>query len=121
MEEAAGQKAYEISNVARVLQLNLWQGDKEKSPVPNFRMQPMAEGLVILSPEKDIFSPVEDRDLINEAVNGLFDFKADNKQLKWFPGCQIRLVCSLEPFFPAGTGNKLGTQCGASQRQRERS
>ena len=97
MEEAAGQKAYEISNVARVLQLNLWQGDKEKSPVPNFRMQPMVEGLVILSPEKDIFSPVEDRDLINEAVNGLFDFKADNKQLKWFRDAKFGLFVHWNP------------------------
>ena len=47
MEEAGGQKAYEIGNAARALKLNLWLGDKEKAPVPNFRLQPMAEGLVV--------------------------------------------------------------------------
>lgn len=40
MEEAAGQKAYEISNVARVLQLNLWQGDKENLPYRTFACNP---------------------------------------------------------------------------------
>mgnify|MGYP000791755801 CR=1 FL=1 len=84
MEEAGGQKAYEIGNAARALKLNLWQGDKEKAPVPNFRLQPMAEGLVIFTPEKDIFSPVRDRDLVNEAINRLFDFKANDEQIQWF-------------------------------------
>ena len=97
MEEAGGQKAYEIGNVAKALKLHLWLGDKEKAPVPNFRMQPMAEGLVILSPEKDVFSPVTDRDLINETVNQLFDFKANDKQLKWFRDAKFGLFVHWNP------------------------
>lgn len=97
MEEAGGRKAYEIGNVARVLKLHLWLGDKEKAPVQNFRMQPMAEGLVVLSPEKNVFSPVTDRDLINEAVNRLFDFKASDQQLKWFRDAKFGLFVHWNP------------------------
>lgn len=97
MEEAGGQKAYEIGNVARALKLNLWLGDKEKAPVPSFRMQPMAEGLVIFSPEKDVFSPVKDRDLINEAINQLFDFKANAEQLKWFRDSKFGMFLHWNP------------------------
>lgn len=60
-------------------------------------MQPMAEGLVVLSPEKNVFSPVADRDLINEAVNRLFDFKASDEQLKWFRDAKFGLFVHWNP------------------------
>lgn len=97
MEEAGGQKAYELENAARALNLRPWLGDKEKAPVPSFRMQPMAEGLVVLSPEKNVFSPVRDRDLINEAVNQLFDFKAGDEQLQWFRNAKFGMFLHWNP------------------------
>ena len=97
MEEAGGQKAYEIGNAARALKLNLWLGDKEKAPVPNFRLQPMAEGLVVFTPEKNIFSPVKDRDLVNEAINRLFDFKANEEQLQWFRDAKFGMFIHWNP------------------------
>ncbi|MFR2287443.1 MAG: alpha-L-fucosidase, partial [Akkermansia sp.] len=86
-----------IGNAARALKLNLWQGDKEKAPVPNFRLQPMAEGLVIFTPEKDIFSPVRDRDLVNEAINRLFDFKANDEQIQWFRDAKFGMFIHWNP------------------------
>lgn len=97
MEEAGGQKAYELGNAARALKLNLWLGDENRAPVDNFRMQPMAEGLVILTPEKNVFSPVKDRDLINEAVNQLFDFKAGEEQLQWFRNAKFGMFLHWNP------------------------
>lgn len=82
MEEAGGQKAYEIGAIARELNMHLWLGDEHKAPTPNFRLAHMGEGLVVFSPSKEVFSPVADRDLINEAVNQLFDYKANDEQLK---------------------------------------
>lgn len=97
MEEAGGQKAWELGNAAKALNLRVWLGDEHRAPVQSFRMQPMAEGLVILAPEKDVFSPVRDRDLINEAVNRLFDFKASEEQLQWFRNAKFGMFLHWNP------------------------
>lgn len=97
MEEAGGQKAYEIGNVAKALNMQLWEGDKKNSPIPSFRMRHMGEGLVVFSPEKDVFTPVKDRDLVNEAVNQLFDFKANDEQLQWFRDAKFGMFLHWNP------------------------
>lgn len=97
MEEAGGQKAYEIGAIARELNMHLWLGDEHKAPTPNFRLAHMGEGLVVFSPSKEVFSPVADRDLINEAVNQLFDYKANDEQLKWFRDAKFGLFLHWNP------------------------
>lgn len=97
MEEAGGQKAYEIGAVAKELKMNLWLGDEHKAPVLNFRLAHMGEGLVVFTPSKELFSPVADRDLINEAVNQLYDCKANDEQLKWFRDAKFGLFLHWNP------------------------
>lgn len=97
MEEAGGQKAYEINNVAQALGLKLWLADKHPAPVANFRLQPMAEGFAVFSPSEKPFDTVADRDLINEAVNGLFDMKASDEQLQWFRDAKFGMFLHWNP------------------------
>ncbi len=97
VKEIGGRKVCDVEDVARQLKFNLWLGDEHQAPVPNFRLQHMGEGLVVLSPGKEPFSPVADRDLINEAVNQLFDLRANEEQLRWFRDAKFGLFLHWNP------------------------
>ena len=57
----------------------------------------MAEGLVIFT-RRRTSSPGQDRDLVNEAINRLFDFKANDEQIQWFR--DAILACSSTGTLP---------------------
>ncbi len=81
---ASGKKLCSLDTAARLMKCHAWIGDEHQSPIANFRMAHMGEGLVVLSPEANPFQAVADRDLINEACNQLVDFQANERQMKWF-------------------------------------
>lgn len=92
-----GGKMCEIEKLASLMNFQLWEGNKNQSPMDNFRLAHMGEGLVILSPIEDIFVAVKDRDLINEATNQLFDFLATKQQMQWFRDAKFGMFLHWDP------------------------
>ncbi|SEH84577.1 alpha-l-fucosidase [Akkermansia glycaniphila] len=97
VKRVAGKKVCGLATAARLLQLKVWLADEHQSPVPNFRMAHMGEGLVVLSPKDEVFMPVRDRDLVNEACNGLFDMKANDRQLQWLRDSKFGMFIHWNP------------------------
>ena len=82
--EADGEVYYDLKAAVRDLGKEYWSGDENQSELENFQMEHLGQGLVVISDTKDIFQPVQDRDLINEACNMLYTLRATEEQMEWF-------------------------------------
>ena len=82
--EADGEVYYDLKAAVRDLGKEYWSGDENQSELENFQMEHLGQGLVVISDTKDIFQPVQDRDLINEACNMFYTLRATEEQMEWF-------------------------------------
>lgn len=92
-----GGRYYNLKLVVSELGKEYWSGDEKQSELDNFQMEHLGQGLIVISDTKDIFDPVADRDLIDEACNQLYTLRATDEQMQWFRDAKYGMFLHWDP------------------------
>ena len=93
---------YNLKQAAAIMGKAYWSGDENQSETANFQMEHLGQGLIVIGGEEDIFDPVRDRDLINEACNMLYTLRATDEQMEWFRAAKYGMFLHWDPSSLAG-------------------
>ena len=93
---------YDLKQAAAALGKAYWSGDENQSEVENFQMEHLGQGLIVIGGSEDIFDPVSDRDLIDEACNMLYTLRATDEQMQWFRDAKYGMFLHWDPSSLAG-------------------
>ena len=87
---------YDLKQAAAALGKAYWSGDENQSEVENFQMEHLGQGLIVIGGSEDIFDPVSDRDLIDEACNMLYTLRATDEQMQWFRDASLQITTIIQ-------------------------
>ena len=93
---------YDLKQAAAALGKAYWSGDECQSSVANFQMEHLGQGLIVIGGGENIFDPVRDRDLIDEACNMLYTLRATDEQMEWFRAAKYGMFLHWDPSSLAG-------------------
>ena len=74
-----------------------WNGSENNSEVEHYLLSHRGQGLIVISDTDNIFEPVTDRDMINEAVNMLYTLRSTPEQMQWFRDVKFGMFIHWDP------------------------